>query len=169
VPLGFAFAIVYLWLAHPTATTILVALVFIVPGLAVRAIASGQLKKNEELATSGPYSYTRNPLYLGSILIAAGFAVAGNRVYIWIILAALLLLIYLPVIRAEEAFLRGAFPEFESYARRVPRLMPRWSGQSLTANFSRELYLKHREYNALVGAALMMLAVAIKMWEVKRS
>jgi hypothetical protein len=47
--------------------------------------------------------------------------------------------------------------------------MPRWSGQSLTANFSRELYLKHREYNALVGAALMMLAVAIKMWEVKRS
>jgi hypothetical protein len=67
------------------------------------------------------------------------------------------------VIRSEEAYLRSAFPNFESYASRVPRLVPKWSGDSVTAAFSRALYLKHREYNALIGAVLMMLAVTAKM------
>jgi len=138
-----------------------------VVGLAIRAAASGQLKKNELLAMSGPYSYTRNPLYLGSILIGVGFALAARNVWIWILLAALFFAIYVPVIRGEEAFLRASFPDFESYAQRVPRLLPRWSGESLTADFSRELYLKHREYNALLGAALMMLAITLKMLMVK--
>ncbi|HWC18769.1 MAG TPA: isoprenylcysteine carboxylmethyltransferase family protein [Terriglobales bacterium] len=167
MPLGFAFAVVYLWLAKPTALMILLGSVVAVLGLAIRAIASGQLKKNEALATSGPYSYTRNPLYLGSIIIGIGFAIAARNMWIWFLLAALFIAIYLPVIRSEEAFLRSSFPDFESYTRCVPRLLPRWSGESLTANFSYELYLKHREYNAFVGAALMMLAITLKMLMVK--
>jgi protein-S-isoprenylcysteine O-methyltransferase Ste14 len=167
VPLGFAFACAYLWLARPTVAMIALGSVVAVVGLAIRAAASGQLKKNELLAMSGPYSYTRNPLYLGSILIGVGFALAARNVWIWILLAALFFAIYVPVIRGEEAFLRASFPDFESYAQRVPRLLPRWSGESLTADFSRELYLKHREYNALLGAALMMLAITLKMLMVK--
>lgn len=167
VPLGFAFAVVYFWLARPSITMIIVGSAVASVGLAIRAIASGQLKKNELLATSGPYSYTRNPLYLGSIVIGIGFALAARSVWIWSLLAALFLAIYVPVIRSEESFLRSNFPDFESYARRVPRLLPRWSSESLAANFSRELYLKHREYNALIGAALMMLAITLKMLMVK--
>jgi len=167
VPLGFAFACAYLWLARPTVAMIALGSVVAVVGLAIRAAASGQLKKNELLAMSGPYSYTRNPLYLGSILIGVGFALAARNVWIWILLAALFFAIYVPVIRGEEAFLRASFPDFESYAQRVPRLLPRRSGESLTADFSRELYLKHREYNALLGAALMMLAITLKMLMVK--
>jgi len=167
VPLGFAFACAYLWLAKPTVAVIALGSLVTVLGLAIRAIASGQLKKNEMLAMSGPYSYTRNPLYLGSIVIGVGFALAARSVWVWILLAALFLAIYVPVIRSEEAFLRASFPDFESYAARVPRLLPRWSGESLTANFSRELYLKHREYNALLGAALMMVAITLKMLMVK--
>lgn len=163
VPLGFAFAALYLWLAKPSATTIAAGSIVITAGLTVRAIASGQLKKNEELAVSGPYSYTRNPLYFGSILIAIGFAVAARSVWIWVLLLGLLVLIYMPVIRGEEAYLRSVFPEFQSYSRRVPRLLPRWSGESLTASFSRELYLKHHEYNALIGAVLMVVAITVKM------
>lgn len=167
VPLGFVFACAYLWLAKPTAAMIALGSAVAVIGLAIRAAASGQLKKNELLAMSGPYSYTRNPLYFGSVVIGVGFALAARNVWIWILLAALFLAIYVPVIGGEEAFLRATFPEFESYAQRVPRLLPRWSGESLTANFSRELYLKHREYNALLGAALMMLAITLKMLMVK--
>jgi hypothetical protein len=76
--------------------------------------------------------------------------------------------IYLPVIRDEEAFLRGRFPEFEEYAKRVPRMLPRLRSHSADENdgaaeFSLELYLKHREYNALLGAVGMMAALIVKM------
>lgn len=163
VRLGFAFAIAYLWLAKPSTITIVSGSMVVAVGLGIRGVASGQLKKNEELAVSGPYSYTRNPLYLGSILIAVGFALAARNIWIWVLLLVLFVLIYVPVIRSEEAFLRSVFPDFESYSRRVPRLLPRWSGESLTASFSHELYLKHREYNALIGAVLMMVAITVKM------
>jgi protein-S-isoprenylcysteine O-methyltransferase Ste14 len=169
VPLGFAFALIYLWLAHPSLVTILIGCIVVALGLAVRAIASGQLRKNEALATSGPYSYTRNPLYLGSILIAVGFAIAARSWWVWVVLLVLFIAVYVPVIRSEEAFLRSKFPDFELYTRRVPRILPRWSGESVTSQFSRELYLKHREYNALIGAALMMLAIAVKMLMVRNA
>ena len=169
VPLGFAFALIYLWLARPSVVTIVTGSLIVAAGLAIRAVASGQLRKNEALATSGPYSYTRNPLYLGSILIAVGFAIAARSVWVWIVLVIFFVAVYVPVIRSEEAFLRSQFPDFGLYAQRVPRLLPRWSGESVTAQFSRELYLKHREYNALIGAALMMLAIAVKMLMVKNA
>ena len=163
VPLGFAFAVIYLWLARPSAMSIATGSMIVAVGLAIRAVASGQLRKNETLAVSGPYSYTRNPLYLGSIVMAVGFALAALNVWIWVLLAILFVLIYVPVIRSEEQFLRSTFPDFESYAARVGRILPRWTGESLTADFSRRLYLKHREYNALIGAVLMILAITLKM------
>ena len=78
VPLGFAFAAIYVWLAHPTLTSLLVGCLVALPGLVMRALSSGHIKKNEELTTSGPYGYTRNPLYLGSLILAIGFAIASR-------------------------------------------------------------------------------------------
>lgn len=169
VPLGFVFAVIYLWLARPNVFTFSAGVVIVLAGLGVRAVASGHLRKNEELATSGPYSYTRNPLYLGSVLIGIGFAIAARSIWIWVLLVLLFVSIYVPVIASEESFLRARFPDFGLYEKTVPRLFPRWSGQGLKHNFSRELYLKHREYNALLGAVLMMVAIAVKMLEVKSS
>lgn len=163
VPLGFAFALFYLWLAKTTPTTLAIGSIVIAIGLLIRALASGQVSKNETLATSGAYSYTRNPLYFGSILIGIGFAIAARNLWIWVFLAALFVFVYVPVIRSEEMFLHAKFPDFESYASRVPRILPRWSGENLTADFSRHLYLQHREYNALIGAASMLLAITVKM------
>src|SRR5712692_10403364 len=117
VPLGFAFAILYLWLAKPTARSILIGAALIVPGLVVRALASGHVQKNEQLTTGGPYAYTRNPLYLGSLILSVGFALAARS---WWIVAGIVLLffvIYLPVIRAEEIFLRARLTPFDEYAR----------------------------------------------------
>ena len=164
VPLGFAFAILYFWLAKPTVKSILLGAALVIPGLVIRAVASGQLQKNEQLAIAGPYSYTRNPLYLGSLILSVGFALAARS---WWIVGGIIVLffaIYLPVIRAEEEFLRERFPQFEDYARRVPRLFPRMSTSGNRAGaFSWDLYWKHREYNAALGAAAMLLAVVAKM------
>jgi protein-S-isoprenylcysteine O-methyltransferase Ste14 len=164
VPLGFAFTAFYLWFAKPTALSMMIGLAFIIPGLAIRALASGHVRKNEQLTTTGPYAYTRNPLYLGSLILAAGFAIAALS---WLIGAAVLLLflaIYLPVIRGEEAFLREHFSEFAEYARQVPRLMPRLTFLSRDhETFSWDLYLKHREYNATLGAMVLMAALTAKL------
>lgn len=133
-------------------------------GLAVRALASGHVQKNEQLTTSGPYAYTRNPLYLGSVVLATGFCVAARSW--WIAGAALLifLAIYLPVIRSEEEFLKERFPEYAAYAARVPRLLPRLSsGHQTGGEFSWALYRKHGEYNAVIGAVAMMAALAAKL------
>jgi protein-S-isoprenylcysteine O-methyltransferase Ste14 len=164
VPLGFAFALFYLWLARPTVKSILIGTTLVIPGLLIRALASGQLKKNEHLATEGPYAYTRNPLYLGSLILAIGFAVASRS---WWIVGGIIVLffaVYLPVIRAEETFLRQRFPQFEDYARQVPRFFPRLrTSAKNTGAFSWDLYWKHREYNANLGAAAMLAALVAKM------
>jgi protein-S-isoprenylcysteine O-methyltransferase Ste14 len=167
VPLGFGFAVLYFWLARPTWRFMALGAVLIVPGLFIRALASGYVQKNEALATSGPYAYTRNPLYLGSLLMGIGFAVASRSWWVGVVLVAMFFAIYLPVIRGEEAFLRGKFPEFEEYARRVPRMLPRiaphHSAPGAAGRFSFDLYRKHREYNALLGALAMLAAVVLKM------
>ena len=164
VPLGFAFALFYFWLAKPTVKSILIGTALVIPGLVIRAVASGQLHKNEQLATGGPYAHTRNPLYLGSLILAIGFALASRS---WWIVAGIVLLffaIYLPVIRAEEVFLRDRFPQFEDYARQVPRFFPRVLPSAKNSGaFSRDLYWKHREYNATLGAAGMLAALVAKM------
>ena len=168
VPLGFLFAVFYFWLSRPSWRSLVVGAIVVAPGLVIRALASGHVRKNESLATSGPYAYTRNPLYLGSLLIGLGFCVAARSWWVGGAVVVMFFAIYLPVIRDEEAFLRTKFPEFEEYARRVPRMLPRLTphsgaGSEASAGFSWELYLKHREYNALLGALGMTAALVLKM------
>jgi steroid 5-alpha reductase family enzyme len=122
------------------------------------------VRKNEALATSGPYAYTRNPLYLGSLVMGLGFALAARSWWVGSVLVIMFFVIYLPVIRDEEAFLRGIFPEFEEYARRVPRMLPRVTASGAeSGTFSWELYLKHREWNALIGVLAMVAGLVVKM------
>jgi len=166
VPLGFLFAVLYFWLARPTWRFLAFGALLIVPGLLIRALASGHVRKNEALATSGPYAYTRNPLYLGSSLIGIGFAVASRSWWVGVVLVAMFFAIYVPVIRGEEKFLGEKFPGFDEYARQVPRVIPRLtpyrSGDD-RGEFSFALYLKHREWNALLGAVAMTAGLIGKM------
>lgn len=165
VPMGFAFAAIYIWLANPSGPSILAGAVLVIAGLLIRASASGHVKKNEELTTSGLYAYTRNPLYLGSIVLAIGFVVAARSWWIAGIAAAFFLAVYIPVIRGEEAFLREKFAEYDAYARSVPRLLPRLRRvKAEGASFSSSLYKKHREYNALIGAAVLMAILLAKLF-----
>lgn len=172
VPLGFAFAAVYMWLAHPTWSSVALGAAIAALGVWIRGYASGYVKKNEELTTTGPYAHTRNPLYLGSVIIAVGFAIAARNWIIGVVLVLMYLLIYVPVIRGEEQFLRSKFANFDEYCSQVPRLLPRITaarvGNSQAGSFSRELYLKHREYNALIGALAVVAALAGKILWVSR-
>ena len=170
VPLGFVTAALYLfelWRGAPRPAAVAWSLALVLPGLWLRAYAAGYVKKNRELTQTGPYAHTRNPLYLGSMLIAAGFAVALLSWPVGLVLALGFAAIYIPVIASEERFLRATFPDFDDYCRRVPRLIPRLTpAQPPTVatgygSFSFSLYLKHREYNAGVGAALLYLSLIL--------
>ena len=167
--MGFCFAGVFLLLARPTWKTMLTSLVLVLPGLWLRGYAAGYVKKNAELTRTGPYAYTRNPLYLGSMGIAAGFAVAAGRWWLVVLLVGMFLAIYVPTILSEETFLRGAFPSFDEYAKKVPRLLPRVTAARFEGvdvrggRFSRERYLHHREYNASMGAVAIYAALTLRM------
>jgi protein-S-isoprenylcysteine O-methyltransferase Ste14 len=170
VPLGFLFAAAYFWFARPTWISLGAGFAVAAFGVLVRALASGHIRKNAELATTGPYAYTRNPLYLGSIIIAIGFIIAARNLWIGIGALAMFAFIYLPVITTEEKYLRTAFPGYARYAGEVPRLLPRLTPYRAeaemehgSAHFSSALYLRHREYNAALGAALMLGALVLKM------
>ena len=170
VPLGFLSAALYLFelirhAPHPIAVAWSVALVL--PGLWLRAYASGYVKKNRELTVTGPYAHTRNPLYLGSMLIAAGFALALLSWPVALALAVVFATIYVPVIASEERFLRATFPTFDAYCQQVPRLIPRLTparhsgNEGVSGRFSLSLYLQHREYNAGIGVLLLYLSLLL--------
>jgi protein-S-isoprenylcysteine O-methyltransferase Ste14 len=174
VPLGFLAAALYLFelLRHaPRPAAVAWSLALVLPGLALRACASGYVKKNRELTVTGPYAHTRNPLYLGSMMIAAGFALALLSWPVALVLALGFAIIYVPVIASEERFLRTTFPEFGGYCQQVPRLIPRLTparnpeGKSThgagTGSFSLSLYLQHREYNAGIGVLLLYLSLLL--------
>jgi len=164
VPLGFLFAVAYVWLSRPTRTSLLAGALLLLPGLLLRGLASGHVQKNERLATSGPYAYTRNPLYLGSLILAAGFAVAARSWWIVAIMVVIFIVIYIPVIAAEERFLRQTFPEYEDYSRLVPRLRPRLTPfPGPQGSFSPALYWKHREYKALLGCVAVVVILVLKL------
>jgi protein-S-isoprenylcysteine O-methyltransferase Ste14 len=171
VPLGFVFAGVFLWLARPTGKTMLLSLLLVVPGVWLRAYAAGYVRKNAELTRTGPYAYTRNPLYLGSMMIAFGFAVAAGSWILLIALAVLFAAIYIPTIQGEEGYLREYFAGFDAYAGKVPRLLPRLTAAEFPANenasggrFSWQQWQHHREYNALMGAGAIYLALAVRLF-----
>lgn len=168
VPLSFLIAAVSLWLAQPTPLSIVGGAGFAFVGLGLRAVASGHIDKNVRLAVTGPYAYTRHPLYLGSVLIAIGFVVAARSWWVGVAACALFLAVYLPVIKAEEVYLRATFAGYPDYAASVPgfglRVTPYRAGRSETrARFSRDLYLWHREYNAALCALLMLGGLLLKL------
>jgi protein-S-isoprenylcysteine O-methyltransferase Ste14 len=166
VPLGFVVAAVFLVFAAPSRQSLEWSLLLVAPGVWLRGYAAGYVKKNAELTVTGPYAHTRNPLYLGSMSIAFGFAVAAGRWWLAVLLAGMFLAIYVPTILSEETFLRGAFPEFGVYAERVPRLLPRLTPArfgAVAGRFSGERYLHHREYNAGMGAAAIYAVLIARM------
>ena len=166
VPLGFIFAIVFIAFARPSVVTLAVGTGVAVIGLLIRAWASGHIRKARELAISGPYAYTRNPLYVGSFLMGVGFTVAGGVWWLALLFSGLYIGIYLPVMRVEMDDIRTIFgDEFDEYARNVPMLIPRVTVWRKTGTkFDFQLYLQYREYRAALGVFLAIGVLAAKAY-----
>lgn len=162
VPLGFLIAAIVLYLATPTMNTILAGLPLALAGAVFRGMAAGVIRKDSKLATAGPYAWTRNPLYFGSFLLAAGFAIMSAN---WITAAMLVIpsvVVYPNVIRNEEGHLENLFPEdFRRYKSSVPRFIPRF-GQ-FERSFSMKQYLANREYNTALGFAGVLAVFILKL------
>ena len=161
LPLGFLLGILYLIFARPTPLGLIVGGAMAFAGVLVRAWASGHIVKNEKLATTGPYAHTRNPLYFGSFLIAAGFAVAAHWSLLLLVIG-FFALIYAPTMERERANIRSRFPEaYDEYSRNVPGFVPRptpWRPVEAAADggFSGALYMKHGEWKAGLTYVLVM-------------
>ena len=167
VPLGFICAAVFLFFARPTPIALAAGACVSLLGLAIRAWAAGHIRKNAQLATSGPYAFTRNPLYFGSFLLGLGFTIASGRWFLAVLFAALFIGIYLPVMRVEASTLAQLFgSEFETYRRAVPLFFPRLTpyrhGDSEVVRFDGALYLRYREYRAALGLIIAWGLLLIK-------
>jgi protein-S-isoprenylcysteine O-methyltransferase Ste14 len=164
VPCGFVLLIAFAWLSKPSVESVEIGLPIALVGLLLRAWATGHLAKNRNLATSGPYAYIRNPLYVGTLIVGSGIVIACRDWILAGIFALVFLLVYLPVIELEEQHLRKIFPSYAAYAEKVHRLLPlsHWPGQ--TAHFSWSLYKKNEEYRALAGFLLAVAWIAAKLW-----
>ena len=165
VPSGFLLVAAFAYYSDPTALTAGIGLPLSAGGLWLRAWAAGHLSKNKELAQSGPYAWTRNPLYLGTLLVAFGLAIAARRPGLTLLYAGVFAFVYLPVIELEEQHLRALFPGYEAYASAVPRL---GFGRPITSTgnsrpFSIHLYLKNQEYQALAG---FLAGALLIIWKV---
>jgi protein-S-isoprenylcysteine O-methyltransferase Ste14 len=155
VPSGFVIVLVFAWFSRPTAPSLELGLPVSVAGLALRAWAAGCLAKDQRLAKGGPYAHTRNPLYLGTLLVAAGLAIAARSPWLAALFAAVFFFVYLPAIQLEEQHLRRLFPEYGAFADHVPALWPRLRAVQYAGaqRFRWALYVKNREYQAALGFA----------------
>jgi protein-S-isoprenylcysteine O-methyltransferase Ste14 len=158
--------ILVVFLARPVFASLLTGIIVCLVGLAIRAWAAGHLRKEKELAVSGPYSLTRNPLYLGNFFIGISVAVGSCSWWILGLFIVYFLLFYPLIIKKEEEKMKALFPdEFEEYRKKVPLFLPSFKKASLPQKnkFSSKLYRKNREWRALLGALFFWLILAAKM------
>jgi protein-S-isoprenylcysteine O-methyltransferase Ste14 len=171
VPLGFLCAAAFILFARPRPATLAAGAAVSLIGVLLRAWASGHIRKNDSLAISGPYAYTRNPLYLGSFILGLGFTIGAGRWWLGILFALLFLGIYLPVMRVESATLAQLFGQsFQDYAREVPLFLPRltpYRSDQSRIGFDRDLYLRYREYRAALGLLIAWGLLVFKAFYVK--
>jgi protein-S-isoprenylcysteine O-methyltransferase Ste14 len=162
---GYFVAIAVLWFAHPNMAMVLCGAGIGLVGILLRASAAGHLNKQEVLAVSGPYAYTRNPLYFGSSLLALGAAVAMRSWISAVLLMAYFSVFYWAVMRREELELRQRHGEkFDAYADAVPLFFPRMTAaaNSIPGTFSLAQYKKNREWRAALGFLLLLAILYVR-------
>ena len=161
VRVGFVLIAIFAAVAYPGRWSLTTGLPVAALGLLLRAWAAGHLDKNGRLATSGPFAFVRNPLYLGTLLTATGFAVASGAWWLPLVFAAVFLMVYVPVMELEEQHLLTLFPEARAYVDRVPLLLPTKAPlDSPGSRFAGSLYMRNEEYKALAAFAAGALFLA---------
>ncbi len=164
VACGFLLLVAFAWLSRPSSSSILLGVPVSVLGFVLRGWAAGHLAKDRRLASSGPYSYIRNPLYAGTLVAAAGIVIASRDLWLAILFAAVFLVVYLPAVELEEQHLREIFSGYPAYAARVRRFLPVAKWNEGAGNFSWALYCRNQEYKAALG---FVIALTWLLWRSK--
>ncbi len=154
VPLGFVFAVFVFALARPTRATLIGGAVVAAVGEAIRFWAAGHLEKGREVTSSGPYRWTRHPLYAGSTIIGIGLAIACNSVVVAALVVFYLAATLTAAIHSEDVWLRATFgPAYEAYR----------AGHTVSRSFSLERALgRNREYRTISGLVAAVVLLALK-------
>ena len=171
VRIGYILAVFVIVFAQPTPRYVAFGAAVGLIGLWLRAYAAGYLHKQRVLTVTGPYAYSRNPLYLGSAFLALG---AGIATHSWISAGILLVYfatVYSVVMRREEGELLMQHGEaFEKYAAVVPLFFPRLTAAKLpgasAGEFSFAQYKKNHEYQAALGSLLLLIALLV-LWRLR--
>lgn len=167
MPAGFVLAGVYFYVSEPTPESLWTGGATAFLGILIRAWATGHIRKNDELAVSGPYAYSRNPLYFGSFIIGLGFSLAGGKALILVAFLLCFATVYGSVMQQEVDFLKEKFArDYERYQKDVPLFFPRlWASQVGRSRFSFQRYVQNKEYQALMGflAALGLLLFKVNL------
>lgn len=161
--IGLILAIIF---AKPDLTSFLTGLGVCFLGLLIRTWSAGHLRKEKELAISGPYQYTRNPLYLGNFVIGISVAFASRSWWVLGYFAAYFLLFYPFVIKEEMKRMKKLFPyEYDEYKKKAPLFFPTWKSFTIPGKnkFSWKFFRKNKEWRALIGAFLFWVILALKM------
>jgi protein-S-isoprenylcysteine O-methyltransferase Ste14 len=165
VPLGFVAAIVVMWLAHPTRSSLVVGVIVASAGEALRIWAAGHLNKSREVTSSGPYRWLAHPLYAGSSIMGAGLAIASNSAWVALLVAVYLASTIAAAIRSEEAFLRQKFgDDYDRYRRPRAGRSPDSGARTLESGrrFSAARAMANREYRAVAGLLAAVLLLLLK-------
>jgi len=153
-------------LSRPDQVSLLSGLAVCLIGLLIRTWASGHLIKEKKLAVSGPYQYTRNPLYFANLILGISVVLGSHSWFVLIIFMVYFLFFYPPALTREKEKMKALFPsEYEEYETKVPLFFPslRPNRPSEKTQFSWKLYQKNKEYRALLGAVLFWTIMAGKM------
>ena len=167
VPIGFLFGVIFLVIAQPTLKILIPGLAIGLVGLLTRVWAAGHLRKHQELTVSGPYRWTRNPLYLGSLIMGTGLCLASGIYWILLVFIPLFLLIYIPVMKKEEHELSSSTGnDYLEYKNLVPLLFPVIPSRmpAKPVSFSMDWFMRNREYNAVIGFVIIAVYLVIRIY-----
>lgn len=162
----------FFWFASPTPTLLAIGGLLAGVGLMIRASAAGVIMKEKQLATSGIYAYTRNPLYLGSLFLGLGVTAAGGQWIFVVLFVAFFFTVYGQTMRGEAELLEGLFGgAYRDYAENVPLLLPRMTAyrapgrpEGTAPGFNLERWRGNKEYEALMGAVVVFGFLALRMF-----
>jgi protein-S-isoprenylcysteine O-methyltransferase Ste14 len=165
IPASILMGAAILLLAQPTISSWLLGLGVVAIGESLRIWASGHIHKSAEVTTTGPYAMCRHPLYLGHLLVAAGFCIAGASWIAFIIVGISFFVIYMPTWKNEEKNLIALFGDtYRNFLVTTPALLPRWNSRVCSGSFDWALVSQHREWKhaaALAGGMLLMIAIGL--------
>lgn len=164
IPLGFLFGTMYIWRANPSVTSFFIGAAIMMFGECIRFLGAGTLMRYKKITVTGVYSYTRNPLYIGSFFIGIGACIMGRDMIFTVLFLVVYLLVYSKVIQREERYLAICYGEdYKHYLQEIPRIFPRrFNLQRALSEMKLSMALRNGEHLTVLGIIAVWIIIVVK-------